>query len=230
MKAVISDAKDAAKKMAKEMQDAAIQQQLDFEKVIDEIKKMSPELGGFDELAALLELPDDQFALLAPLFLSELEKAFNNPNDQMMMVQSLNLAGLKAEDARKEYLAICNMLDTEMQDALSAQKRDFIKCMLGFTYNAVNEAEGISKRHILIPIEYCHEDAKRPAYAHLGDAGMDIYLTEDVSLAPGETKALPTGIKVAVPLGYELQIRPKSGRSLRTKLRVANTPGTIKAA
>ena len=68
-----------------------------------------------------------------------------------------------------------------------------------------------------------------PTYAHLTDAGMDIYLTEDVVIHPGETKLIPTGIKVAIPLGYELQVRPKSGRALKTKLRIANTPGTIDA-
>jgi dUTP pyrophosphatase len=68
-----------------------------------------------------------------------------------------------------------------------------------------------------------------PTYAHLTDAGMDIYLTEDVTIHPGETKLIPTGIKVAIPLGYELQVRPKSGRSLNSKLRIANTPGTIDA-
>jgi dUTP pyrophosphatase len=68
-----------------------------------------------------------------------------------------------------------------------------------------------------------------PTYAHLTDAGMDIYLTEDVTIHPGETKLIPTGIKVAIPLGYELQVRPKSGRSLKSKLRIANTPGTIDA-
>ncbi|MFA6780365.1 MAG: hypothetical protein WCU80_11400, partial [Paludibacteraceae bacterium] len=46
-------------------------------------------------------------------------------------------------------------------------------------------------------------------------------------IAPGETKLIPVGFKVAIPFGYELQVRPKSGRSLRSKLRIANTPGTI---
>jgi dUTP pyrophosphatase len=68
-----------------------------------------------------------------------------------------------------------------------------------------------------------------PTYAHLTDAGMDIYLTEDIVIHPGETVLIPTGIKVAIPLGYELQVRPKSGRSLKSKLRIANTPGTIDA-
>ena len=147
----------------------------------------------------------------------------------MAMVQAMNVAGVRAEDAEKEYLAICEEIDNQMEETLSPQKRSFIKQLLALTYNAVSEAEGITKRHVLIPIEYCREDAKMPTYAHLTDAGMDIYLTEDVVIHPGETKLIPTGIKVALPLGYELQVRPKSGRSLKSKLRIANTPGTIDA-
>ena len=116
-----------------------------------------------------------------------------------------------------------------MASYLSAEKRDFLKRILSTTYNALSEAEGITKRHVLIPIEYCHPDAKMPTYAHLTDAGMDIYLTEDVTIRPGETKLIPTGLKVALPLGYELQVRPRSGRSLKSKLRISNAPGTIDA-
>ena len=50
---------------------------------------------------------------------------------------------------------------------------------------------------------------------------------EDVVLAPGETKLVHTGLKMAVPEGYECQVRPRSGLSLKTPLRVANAPGTI---
>ena len=196
---------------------------------MDEIKNINPELGGFEEIAVLLGMPEDSFAILAPLFLSELEKSFNNVNDQLAMVQAMNAAGIKAEDAEEEYLTICQQIDEQMKDQLSAQKRDFLKGIMGISYNAVSAADGIAKRHILIPIEYCREGAKMPTYAHLTDAGMDIYLTEDVVIHPGETKLIPTGIKVAIPLGYELQVRPKSGRSLKSKLRIANTPGTIDA-
>ena len=196
---------------------------------MEEIKNINPELGGFEEMAALLALPEDHFALLAPVFLAELEKSFNNVNDQLAMVQAMNAAGIKAEDAEREYLLICEEIDGQMGSHLSAQKRDFLKGIMGLSYNAVSAAEGIAKRHILIPIEYCREEAKMPTYAHLTDAGMDIYLTEDVTIHPGETKLIPTGIKVAIPLGYELQVRPKSGRSLNSKLRIANTPGTIDA-
>lgn len=78
-----------------------------------------------------------------------------------------------------------------------------------------------------IYIEKISEDAVMPFYAHEGDAGMDLCANEDVIIAPGETKLIPTGLKMAIPVGYEVQIRPRSGISLKTKLRVANAPGTI---
>lgn len=222
-------AKQAAQNMAQRSIDQTTEKKNILQSAMEELKNINPELGGFEEIAVLLSMPEEQFALIAPVFLHELEKSFNNVNDQLAMVQAMNVAGVKAEDAEKEFLAICEQIDTQMADTLSAQKRAFVKELLAITYNAVSEAEGITKRRVLIPIEYCHPDAKMPTYAHLTDAGMDIYLTEDITIHPGETKLIPTGIKVALPLGYELQVRPKSGRSLKSKLRIANTPGTIDA-
>ena len=222
-------AKEAAQKLVAQQEQINQNKQFVFEEFVNTLGSLDPNLGGFDELAALLALPNEHFALLAPVFLNELEKGLNNVNDRLLMVQSINLAGLRAEQIQEQYKNICEEIDKELGETLSAQKRDFIKQMLAITYNAISEAEGVTKRNMLIPIEYCHPDAKMPTYAHLTDAGMDIYLTEDVTIHPGETVLIPTGIKVALPLGYELQVRPKSGRSLKSKLRIANTPGTIDA-
>ena len=222
-------ARQAAQNIVAQQETARANRELELKKAFEEIRAVNPELGGFEEIAALLSLPEEQFALIAPTFLHELEKSYNNVNDQMAMVQSMNVAGIRAEDAHKEFVAICKELDTQLVNDLSPQKISFVKQLLALTYNAVSEAEGITKRHVLIPIEYCNSEAKMPTYAHLTDAGMDIYLTEDVTIRPGETKLLPTGLKVALPFGYELQVRPKSGRSLKSKLRIANTPGTIDA-
>ena len=73
------------------------------------------------------------------------------------------------------------------------------------------------------------DEAKKPFYAHETDAGMDIYANEDITIAPGETKLIHTGLKMAIPEGYEIQVRPRSGLSLKTPLRICNTPGTIDA-
>lgn len=70
-------------------------------------------------------------------------------------------------------------------------------------------------------------DLPYPCYAKPGDAGMDVYSTEDILIPPGETRLIPTGISLEIPEGYEIQVRPRSGISLKTKLRVANAPGTI---
>ena len=201
----------------------------EFEKFMKILQEANPELGGFDELGAMLALPEEQFAVLAPVFLAELEKGMHNINDQMVMVQSMNMLGMKAENVREQYEQIYNEIDQQMGDVLSRQKRNFLKQMLGLTYNALAEAEGVAKKTILIPLEYCCDGAKMPTYAHLTDSGMDVFALEDITIAPGETKLIPTGLKVAIPAGYELQVRPKSGRCLKTKLRIANTPGTIDA-
>lgn len=80
---------------------------------------------------------------------------------------------------------------------------------------------------IKLPIEKCREEAVMPTYANDGDAGMDLYSCADVLVKPGCSVLVPTGLKMAIPYGYEVQIRPRSGISLKTTLRVPNSPGTI---
>lgn len=66
-----------------------------------------------------------------------------------------------------------------------------------------------------------------PHYATSGAAGMDIISAEDVTLAPGARHAVATGLAVAIPQGYEIQVRPRSGLALKHGITVPNTPGTI---
>ncbi len=85
------------------------------------------------------------------------------------------------------------------------------------------------REQIQVAIELCRPEARLPQYAHDDDAGTDIYAAETVTIAPGQTVLVATGLKVAIPDGFELQIRPRSGLSFKTPLRVPNTPGTIDA-
>jgi dUTP pyrophosphatase len=66
-----------------------------------------------------------------------------------------------------------------------------------------------------------------PAYATDGAAGMDVVSAEDVSLAPGARHAVATGLALAIPPGFEIQVRPRSGLALKHGISVPNTPGTI---
>ncbi|MGQ9513083.1 dUTP diphosphatase [Thermodesulfitimonas sp.] len=75
------------------------------------------------------------------------------------------------------------------------------------------------------------EDLPLPAYATPGAAGADLYaaVTEPVTLLPGERLLVPTGISIALPEGYEAQVRPRSGLALKHGVTLLNTPGTIDA-
>jgi len=82
---------------------------------------------------------------------------------------------------------------------------------------------------IEIAVEICREGVTLPDYARLHDAGMDVCAACDVDISSGETEIIPTGLKVAIPEGYEIQVRPRSGMSFKTPLRIPNSPGTIDA-
>lgn len=71
------------------------------------------------------------------------------------------------------------------------------------------------------------EGLELPAYATEGAAGMDVLAAEDVILAPGARHAVATGLAVAIPHGFEIQVRPRSGLALKHGVTVPNTPGTI---
>lgn len=66
-----------------------------------------------------------------------------------------------------------------------------------------------------------------PVYATAGAAGMDVVSAEDVTIAPGMRHAVATGLAMAIPEGYEIQVRPRSGLALKHGITVPNTPGTI---
>ncbi len=66
-----------------------------------------------------------------------------------------------------------------------------------------------------------------PAYTTSGAAGMDVVSAEDVTIAPGARHAVATGLALAIPHGFEIQVRPRSGLALKHGITVPNTPGTI---
>lgn len=221
----LEGARQAANKLVDAGKEAEKEQQSVFEGIMDKMSIVNESLGGMEELVAMLDLPDEYFTIIGTAFLFELEKSLNNVNDKMLMVQAVQSAGFTCQDIQAEYKAIAGEIDKI--DGVSNVKKDFLKQMIAIVYNGIADTMGASKRRINIPIELCHPDAKMPTYADPGDSGMDVYAVEDVTIAAGETVLVPTGLKMAIPFGYELQVRPKSGRALKTKLRIANTPGTI---
>jgi dUTP pyrophosphatase len=201
-------------------------------KVVEDVRDALSQLNSLDEnsidaIAVLLSMDDAQFELVSPGILDSFLRSLNTTNARLMLAQSINATGSTAESVQDEFLQLVNEIDIITD--LTAPKRDFLKKLLRGINTAISETEGIAKRYIQIPFVKCHPDAKMPEYAHPDDSGMDVYAVDDYVIHPGETKLIPTGIKVAVPNGYEIQIRPKSGRALKTKMRIANSIGTVDA-
>ena len=84
--------------------------------------------------------------------------------------------------------------------------------------------------YVEIPITK-EEDADLPSYASQDSSGADVraYIKQEIILQPGASALIPTGLKFAIPPGYEIQVRPRSGLALKNEITVLNTPGTIDA-
>lgn len=78
-------------------------------------------------------------------------------------------------------------------------------------------------------IKKIHSNAAIPSYANPGDAGFDLSSVEDVVIDSGDRALVKTGIQIQFPVGYELQVRPRSGLALKKGITVLNSPGTVDA-
>ena len=221
------DARKMAKNITERHEHANQEKNSVFEVLLNNVDKINPQLGGFDEFAQLLSMPDEQFILIAPIFLDELERSFNNIEDKLFMAQAVQAAGSRLEDILGAYTNLIAQVDNEFSTILSAPKRDFLKRVLSASYNALAGTEGVTKRIVQVPIELTSKNAQIPKYANLGDGAVDLYSPADYTIKPGETVIIPCDIKVALPYGYAFLIHPRSGTSAKTKLRVANSVGLV---
>jgi dUTP pyrophosphatase len=87
----------------------------------------------------------------------------------------------------------------------------------------------MSESRVDIALRMLDPELPVPGYAHEGDAGADLCAREDVTLAPGERMLVPTGVSIALPLGYVGLIHPRSGLATKHGLTVVNAPGTVDA-
>lgn len=89
-----------------------------------------------------------------------------------------------------------------------------------------------NSKHFIVTIPTVIEDSSHlPHYATDSAAGADVkaYLKEPLTVLPGRSVLVPTGMKLAIPEGYEIQVRPRSGLALKHQITVLNAPGTIDA-
>lgn len=89
---------------------------------------------------------------------------------------------------------------------------------------------GKQAKNLKIKISRVNEsaaDLPLPAYATPQSSGMDLRAAEDAEIRPGETTMIPTGFRIAIPPGYEGQVRPRSGLAIKHAIGILNSPGTI---
>ncbi len=189
--------------------------------------------GGFGEDGAemeafntLLSLGEEEFVIVAPIALEQMYTAFNTPAVRDEVIKNFFEAGGELKNLHNNIEAFQNELNnTELSDS----KKEFLVTMMRMIFNTLAISQIKTEDILEIPFELCAEDAKAPTYANAGDSGADVYSLKKYVLAPGQRVVVQTGLKVAIPVGYELQVRPKSGISAKTNLRICNTPGTIDA-
>jgi dUTP pyrophosphatase len=119
------------------------------------------------------------------------------------------------EMLRKEF----GIEDTESQEDLNNT--------FGIDFGSLQDQLDMISKTKNIQIELLTEDAVFPEYAYPTDSGFDLYSTKEITLEPFGRSLIPTGLKLSFDIGYEIQVRPKSGLALKQGLTVLNTPGTV---
>ena len=118
---------------------------------------------------------------------------------------------------RKEF----GIEDTESQEDLNNT--------FGIDFGSLQDQLDMISKTKNIQIELLTEDAVFPEYAYPTDSGFDLYSTKEITLEPSGRALIPTGLKLSFDIGYEIQVRPKSGLALKQGLTVLNTPGTVES-
>ena len=180
-----------------------------------------------ETLAAFAELisqPDEVFDQLAPIILQEVVKSFDDKALCQKLVEEFDAEYINQDidEVKEKQIEAIKQAFSEY----SENKVNFLTRLISISFNIYKREKNKDKQSITIPIELS-EGVQLPTYFYDGDSGMDVRAIENIDIAPGETKLIDTGIKVAIPKGYEIQVRAKSGRSLKTKLRMGNSIGTI---
>lgn len=174
----------------------------------------------------MIDIDQDIFDLLSQSMLSELIKSLQNPSTRADLMEAYIKEGENVSDMVDGLSEALNELRSEGHDGA---RIDFIQNFFTLIFGAYDDIAkyGISATRMYVETCRKRDGIPMPKYMNKGDSGIDVYALEEYSIAPGETKLVPTGIKISIPEGYEVQVRDKSGIALKTKLRVANAPGTI---
>src|SRR5690625_1809446 len=128
---------------------------------------------------------------------------------------------MKREELRNKHIReICDKNSSTLR-RLAETNSDDSNYLAELANDIEREVDALlNEDKVTIGFKRLSDDAIMPTKAHPTDSGHDLYAAEDVIIEPGDTVIVPTGIAVELPPGYEAQIRPRSGVTAKTKLRV----------
>ena len=183
---------------------------------------------SFNQIMTILDLPDKDFDEAYIYLKPQLNNIFTSQELQKEVINVAKISPVTEDDKREAKETLINFIkEIEQDDTLSENKKDMIINLIKGSMDLTFSLADNPRERVEVEVQKISEDAILPTYAHDSDAGADIYSIEDVTIPPHKIVIVKTGLKVAIPLGYEIQIRPRSGLSYKTPLRIANTPGTI---
>lgn len=169
---------------------------------------------------AIQDLPDESVELILPQIEEEFKKLVNeqdlvNKTKTEFLQQGYTIADIKAmkesyDNIAEDYFKIVKP---------TSPKGRYISALVGVYKDILDKIaeEGFS-RTVNIKVVKETEDAILPQYAHFGDAGADLFANEEVEIQPNEVKIVPTGLRIEIPDGYEIQVRPRSGMTVKTNI------------
>lgn len=190
----------------------------------------------FESLLSINKLPNEVIErygveeilnkISSSLIGEEREKAINSG------IKELKEQGLNYDEVKANSIEFRNSIKEIVEELkpTSEEKRKIMTEILSITADIQDEIlmRYAENNDAVLSFQFLKPNAKIPTYAHDGDAGADIYIPETV-IIPANARGfkVATGLCCAIPDGWEIQIRPRSGMSMKTPLRISNTPGTI---
>ena len=192
----------------------------------DLFKNLGLEDSYFGQLGYIFDAPNEMFNLVKDNMAAALEQDLS-PTELLKEVsnnEEIDIAELKKEMAEM-YEALEESYNDGTFEGLPKDRLDFLMELVAIIKD---KCLALPERKVVeIIYEKLDNDVILPSYAHSFDAGADIHANEEVEIQGNTTALVKTGFKVDIPIGWELQIRPRSGMSLKTPIRIANAPGTI---
>lgn len=192
-----------------------------------------------DTILEMFEGTDDTlFGEMKPALLDQIAKAYSSQSAQEA-IDHLLTEGDKSGYTLDKYIQeltvtseVFGQVIEEIKETCVGEPNktefcdEFLALIEAYILTALNQ---VSTRDTLnVAVELCHPNAKLPTYAHNTDWGADVYAVEDMVIQPGSYGVMvPTGLRVAIPHGWMISFRPRSGMSHKTPLRLSNSPGTI---